>query len=104
MQRVRIWKHFRKGSYKVSEKVFSALAELFAAGCCDDTDTERTIRRIYEKYGYLCDTHTAVALNVYAAYKTKTGDSTPTVIASTANPYKFPKRSACRRAGACHRR
>lgn len=80
-----------KGCYKVSEKIFSALADLFAAGCCDDTDTERTIRRIYEKYGYLCDTHTAVALNVYAAYKTKTGDSTPTVIASTANPYKFSK-------------
>ncbi len=80
-----------KGSYKVSEKIFSALSDLFAAGCCDDADTERTIRRIYEKYGYLCDTHTAVALNVYAAYKTKTGDSTPTVIASTANPYKFSK-------------
>ena len=30
-----------------------------------------------------------MALNVYATYKTKTGDATPTVIASTANPYKF---------------
>ena len=30
-----------------------------------------------------------MALNVYATYKTKTGDATPTVIASTSNPYKF---------------
>lgn len=79
------------GSYKVSEKIFRALQELFAAGYCNDEATERTIRRIYEEYDYLVDTHTAVALNVYAAYRTKTGDGTPTVIASTANPYKFSK-------------
>ncbi|MGN1118163.1 MAG: threonine synthase, partial [Acutalibacteraceae bacterium] len=41
------------------------------------------------KNGYLLDTHTAVAVNVYNAYTERTGDSTPTVIASTANPYKF---------------
>ena len=35
------------------------------------------------------DTHTAVAYNVYMQYVEKTGDKTPTVIASTASPYKF---------------
>ena len=35
------------------------------------------------------DTHTAVAYKVYGDYKKSTGDSTKTVIASTANPYKF---------------
>ncbi|HIU36164.1 MAG TPA: threonine synthase [Candidatus Fimenecus excrementigallinarum] len=80
-----------EGSYKVSDKLFSKLSDLFAAGSCDDADTERTIRRIFEEYHYLCDTHTAVALNVYAAYRTKTGDAAPTVVASTANPYKFSK-------------
>ena len=79
------------GTYTVSDKVFSAIQELFSAGFCDDEDTKRTIRKIFDEYHYLCDTHTAVALNVYAAYKTKTGDKTPTVIASTANPYKFSK-------------
>ncbi len=35
------------------------------------------------------DTHTAVASAVYHDYKEKTKDSTATVIASTASPYKF---------------
>ena len=77
------------GKYTVGEKMQKQLKELFAAGYCDDENTKRTIRKIFDEYHYLCDTHTAVALNVYATYKTKTGDATPTVIASTANPYKF---------------
>ena len=43
------------------------------------------ISEMYEKNNYLMDTHTAVA---YAVYK-KIGDKTPTLIASTASPYKF---------------
>ena len=35
------------------------------------------------------DTHTAVAYKVYEDYKQATGDKTKTLIASTANPYKF---------------
>lgn len=79
------------GMYTVSEKIQKEISGLFAAGCCDDVETKRTIRKIFDEYNYLCDTHTAVAVNVYAAYKMKTGDNTPTVIASTANPYKFSK-------------
>ena len=45
--------------------------------------------KTFKKYNYLCDTHTAVAVNVYEEYTKRTGDDTPTVIASTANPYKF---------------
>ena len=37
----------------------------------------------------MIDTHTGVASAVYRAYAEKTGDTTPTVIASTASPYKF---------------
>lgn len=33
----------------------------------------------------------AVASRVYHSYAAKTGDKTPTVIASTASPYKFPR-------------
>ena len=40
-------------------------------------------------YAYLCDTHTAVAVNVYEKYVEATGDKTPNIIASTASPYKF---------------
>ncbi len=48
------------------------------------------IKECFEKYNYLCDTHTAVAIGVYEKYAAETGDDTATVIASTASPYKFP--------------
>ena len=46
---------------------------------------------LFEDYSYLCDTHTAVAVEVYEKYKETTGDATKTIIASTASPYKFPR-------------
>ena len=39
----------------------------------------------------MIDTHTAVAAGVYKKYKADTKDDTPTVIASTASPYKFTR-------------
>lgn len=80
----------KEGRYRVSDGLFAKISGLFEAGFCDDERTARTIREAYEKYGCLCDPHTAVALNVYEDYVSRTGDSTPSVIASTANPYKFP--------------
>ncbi len=75
--------------YAVSDTMQQRIAEVFAAGWADDERVADTIRSIFEKDGYLCDTHTAVAMAVYDEYRLKTGDTTPTVIASTANPYKF---------------
>lgn len=77
------------GKYTVTDDVFAQVKSLFAAGYCDDTATKETIAEIFGGKNYLCDTHTAVALNVYKNYKSETGDNTPAVIASTANPYKF---------------
>ncbi len=77
------------GVYTVSDTIREELKESFIGGCCDDEQTAETIREIFDSYGYLCDTHTAVAVHVYNEYIEKTGDTTPTVIASTANPYKF---------------
>ena len=50
-----------------------------------------TIRKVYEEDGYVLDPHTAVAVNVCDKYKEETGDTTPTLIASTASPYKFTR-------------
>ena len=80
-----------KGEYKVNDEVFAKLSELFDAGRCDDNGTKACIAKEYKEHKYLCDTHTAVAVSVYEDYVERTGDSTPTVIASTANPYKFSK-------------
>lgn len=78
-----------EGRYEISEDVKAKLRTDFAAGYCDDVQTKAVIKEIYDKYSYTLDTHTAVAVKVYEDYRAATGDSTRTVIASTASPYKF---------------
>ena len=80
-----------EGRYEVTDEIKEVIAEKFFGGCCDDAQTQETISRLFGQSGYLCDTHTAVAVNVYEQYVNKTGDLTPAVIASTASPYKFSK-------------
>ena len=77
-----------EGKYTVNDEVKALVTDLFDAGCCDDKQTAETIAATY-KNGYLLDTHTAVAVKVYEDYVKATGDDKETVIASTANPYKF---------------
>ena len=77
------------GIFTVSEEIKAKMNNLFYGGCCDDEATLETIKELFAEYGYLCDTHTAVAMKVYKQYVTETGDDRPTVIASTASPYKF---------------
>lgn len=79
------------GEYTVDETVKEKLTALFYGGYCDDENTQKTIRDMYINENYLCDTHTAVAINVYQQYVAETGDTTTAVIASTASPYKFAK-------------
>ena len=78
------------GTYAVPESVKAAVEALMDAGDCDENQTAQTIRSLFERYRYLCDPHTAVAVHVYEEYVRRTKDETPTVIASTASPYKFP--------------
>lgn len=77
------------GKYRVGDEVLSKIKAAFEAGCCNDEKTKATIAEVFEEKKYLCDTHTAVAVAVYEDYIAQSGDSTPTVIASTANPFKF---------------
>ena len=79
------------GTYTVSPEVFAKIREHFAAGCADDETVSGVIRKTWEEDGYLSDTHTGVAITVYRRYTDETGDTTPTVIAATASPYKFSK-------------
>ncbi len=89
------------GSYRLSKEALDKLQAEFFGGCCDDLQTKGVISGIYQRYSYLCDTHTAVALGVYDQYCKETGDHTKTIVASTANPYKFP-RSVLSAIGADH--
>lgn len=79
------------GSFHVEDEMHAALKEQFWAGWCDDEATKRTIHDIQSQFSYVCDPHTAVAMNVYQQYRKKTGDTTKTIVASTASPFKFPK-------------
>lgn len=67
-----------------------SILSLFDAAFATEAETTAEIKRVYEESNYIEDPHTAVASAVYQKYKNKTGDHTPTVIASTASPYKFP--------------
>ena len=88
---IRVWMNQLRdsGSYSVGEQRMEWLASVFASGFADDMETAREIRTRFEQDRYLMDTHTAVASFVLRRYREESGDSTPTVIVSTANPYKF---------------
>ena len=75
--------------YAVSDTVRKAIQQEFVGGCADDREVADTIAQLFDCTEYLCDTHTAVAVKVYENYRSQSGDETPTVIASTANPFKF---------------
>ena len=81
----------QKGEYSISAQMQEALKQSFAAGCADEEETQAAIARLWKEKNYCIDTHTAVAVSVYEKYKEASGDGTPTVILSTASPYKFPR-------------
>lgn len=78
------------GKYDITEGMKVQLED-FVGGYSDEAKTAETIKSVYDKEGYIMDTHTAVAAGVYNTYKANSGDDTPTVIASTASPYKFTR-------------
>lgn len=77
-----------KGFYQVRPAILEKLHQEFGCCWCDDDATKKTIGTVWEKYHYLCDTHTAVAWT--AAEQFRPGDGAPVVVLSTASPYKFP--------------
>ena len=74
-----------QGFYRVPDALLAAIQAEFAAGYCDDAQAEAVIGRVYREQGYLMDPHTACG---WAAAETHRGDA-PTVVLSTASPYKF---------------
>ncbi|WP_313127979.1 threonine synthase [Anaerocolumna sp.] len=78
------------GEYEITEEMKNKMQE-FKGGYAAEEETAETIKKLYEKTGYVIDTHTAVAASVYNSYRTQTGDNAKTIIASTASPYKFAR-------------
>ena len=81
----------KDGEYVITDAMKAELSEFFGAFGSEE-ETAVKIKEVYDKEGYVMDTHTAVAAVAYDKYKAATGDDkTPTVIASTASPYKFTR-------------
>ena len=79
----------KNGRYEVSDNIKSVISEHFVGGYCSDEDTKKSINDVYTQYGYLMDTHTAVAYKKLKDYRAEEKSTAPTVVVSTASPYKF---------------
>lgn len=78
-----------KGFYEVDSATEAAIQEVFFGAWVDELETEETIGRIWNDYGYVLDPHTAVAWRAAEKYRFLSGDETYCITVSTASPYKF---------------
>ncbi|MCQ2424174.1 MAG: threonine synthase, partial [Clostridia bacterium] len=78
------------GVYTAPDALMEKLRGVFSGYWCSEEETADSIRFAFEKIGYLADPHTAVGFGAVLKYRGETGDETPTVLASTASPFKFP--------------
>jgi threonine synthase len=63
-----------------------AMQRVVTASVHTDDDVRRTIREVFEKFGYVCDPHTAIA---YAGLDAFDGVDAPAAFLATAHPAKF---------------
>ena len=77
------------GRYEVDAATLAEIQNVFWADWADEQDAERMIRQMWQEQQYLLDPHTAVAWKVAAAYEAQTKDGVPSVVLSTASPFKF---------------
>lgn len=80
----------QNGVYAITEEMKAQLKD-FVGGYASEEECFAMIKALYGEFGYVIDTHTAVAAAVYQKYQKETKDTTKTVIASTASPYKFTR-------------
>lgn len=65
--------------------------DIFTGEYANWSECSTKIHDLYNNTGYVIDTHTAVAAAAYDKYVKNTNDTTKTVIASTASPFKFSR-------------
>lgn len=81
----------KSGSYSIDKKQQAELSKVFYAGFADEKTSAETMSNFFEEYDYALDPHTAVAMTVADAYACNNAkNERPTVVLSTASPYKFP--------------
>ena len=82
--------------YCITSKEKAMLDKDFFAAFASEDDTVEAMYEVFDEYGYAMDTHTGVALAGHMKYreaveKQNEKDRVPSVVLSTANPYKFPQ-------------
>jgi threonine synthase len=77
------------GRFSLGEAERAFLGD-FMGGWADDAEAAAEIGRVFRETGYLIDPHTAVAVSVLTKLRGREGSARPTVLASTASPFKFP--------------
>jgi len=89
--RVKAWMEelAESGKYEIPNITKQRIKEIMWGGFCDEENTSKTIKDVFDEYGYIMDPHTAVAKYVYDEYAAQTEDKTKTIILSTASPFKF---------------
>lgn len=78
------------GKYEITADMRAQMKD-FYGNYASEQETAEMIRTLYEKTGYVIDTHTAVAAAVCRKYRKETDDNTKVVLASTASPFKFTR-------------
>ena len=78
-----------KGKYTMPQSLHAQIQSVFSGYYLTEAETAATIRSTFENDGYLSDTHTAVGIGCARKYLAESSDSRPTVVVSTASPYKF---------------
>ena len=77
------------GKYTLAEDEIAKIKETFVGYYASEEDTASAIRNTFDRYHYLCDTHTAVGYHAARAYIEDTKSCRKIILASTASPYKF---------------
>ena len=80
----------RDGKYEITADMKANMVD-FYGNYASEQETADTIKKLYEKTGYVIDTHTAVAATVLQKYQEATKDDAKVVVASTASPFKFTR-------------
>lgn len=78
-----------QGKYSLTNKEKALAEKEFFGSYADEDECLDTISRVFDDFGYVLDTHTAVAMKVCEDYKAFTNSSNVKVVLSTASPYKF---------------
>lgn len=79
-----------KGVYEITGEMREELKD-FVGGYAGEKECFAMIKKLYDEFSYVIDTHTAVAAAAYEKYREETKDTAKTIIASTASPYKFTR-------------